>query len=48
MTKEQAIRILMESPVYFTLAPAERKQLIDEYRENFSTTGQSEKEGQKQ
>lgn len=48
MTQEQAIRILMESPVYYTLAPAERKQLVDEYRRNFIKTDDVEKRQQTQ
>jgi hypothetical protein len=36
MTPRQAIRILMLSPIYFRLEPAERKQLIKEYCELFT------------
>ena len=36
MTPRQAIRILMLSPIYFRLEPAERKQLVKEYCELFT------------
>lgn len=36
MTPRQAIQILMLSPIYFRLEPAQRKQLIKEYCELFS------------
>ena len=36
MTPREAIQILMLSPIYFRLDPAERKQLIKEYCELFS------------
>lgn len=36
MTPREAIQILMLSPIYFRLEPAERKQLIKEYCELFS------------
>ena len=36
MTTKEAIQILMLSPIYFKLDPAERKQLIKEYCELFS------------
>lgn len=36
MTARQAIRILMLSPIYFRLDPAQRKQLIKEYCELFT------------
>jgi hypothetical protein len=36
MTPRQAIRILMLSPIYFRLDPAQRKQLIKEYCELFT------------
>jgi hypothetical protein len=36
MTTREAIQILMLSPIYFRLEPAERKQLIKEYCELFS------------
>ena len=31
MTSQEAIRILMLSPIYFKLTPLDRKQLIHEY-----------------
>ncbi len=31
MTKQEAIRVLMLSPIYFKLTPLDRKQLIHEY-----------------
>lgn len=36
MTPKEAIQILMLSPIYFRLEPAERKQLIKEYCELFT------------
>lgn len=36
MTPREAVQILMLSPIYFRLEPAERKQLIKEYCELFS------------
>ena len=36
MTPRQAIRILMLSPIYFRLDPAQRKQLIKEYCDLFT------------
>jgi len=36
MTPREAIQILMLSPIYFQLQPAERRQLIKEYCELFS------------
>jgi hypothetical protein len=47
MTQEQAIRILMESPIYFVLGLAERKQLIEEYRQHFINTKEPKKKQQK-
>jgi len=38
MTIREAIRILMLSPFYFRLAPKNRKQLIQEFRELFRQT----------
>ena len=31
MTQQEAIRVLMLSPIYFKLTPLDRKQLIHEY-----------------
>ncbi len=31
MTNQEAMRILMLSPIYFKLTPLDRKQLIQEY-----------------
>ncbi|MCK5069711.1 MAG: hypothetical protein KAR01_04185 [Desulfocapsa sp.] len=31
MTSQEAIRVLMLSPIYFKLKPVDRKQLIREY-----------------
>jgi len=31
MTSQEAIRILMLSPIYFKITPLDRKQLIHEY-----------------
>ena len=31
MTYQEAIRVLMLSPIYFKLTPANRKQLVQEY-----------------
>ncbi|AGF77394.1 hypothetical protein UWK_00820 [Desulfocapsa sulfexigens DSM 10523] len=31
MTSQEAIRVLMLSPIYFRLTPADRRQLIREY-----------------
>jgi len=36
MTPREAIQILMLSPIYFQLQPAERRQLVKEYCELFS------------
>jgi hypothetical protein len=36
MTPREAIQILMLSPIYFQLGPAERRQLIKEYCELFT------------
>jgi hypothetical protein len=36
MTPREAIQILMLSPIYFRLEPAQRKQLVKEYCELFS------------
>ncbi|MBU0961436.1 MAG: hypothetical protein KKD01_11935 [Proteobacteria bacterium] len=31
MTQQEAIRVLMLSPIYFKLTPSDRRQLIREY-----------------
>ncbi len=36
MTSQEAIRILMLSPIYFQLTPTDRKQLILEYCAHFA------------
>ncbi len=36
MTQQEAIRILMLSPIYFKLKPSDRKQLIHEYCTQFA------------
>ncbi len=36
MTQQEAIRVLMLSPIYFKLTPLDRKQLIHEYCAQFA------------
>lgn len=36
MTSQEAIRILMLSPLYFKIPPADRKKLVEEYCEFFN------------
>jgi hypothetical protein len=37
MTSQEAIGILMLSPFYFKMSPADRKQLVQEYCDFFNT-----------
>lgn len=36
MTRQEAIRVLMLSPIYFRLSPTDRKELIREYCISFA------------
>lgn len=37
MTSQEAIGILMLSPFYFKMSPADRKKLVQEYCDSFNT-----------
>lgn len=40
MTHQEAIRILMLSPVYYKLTPNERNRLVKEYCRSFALVGE--------
>lgn len=43
MTHQEAIRILMLSPVYYKLTPNERNRLVKEYCRSFALVGEQKK-----
>jgi hypothetical protein len=43
MTRQEALKILMLSPVYFKLDPGERMQLIKEYCQQFTEVTKQQK-----
>lgn len=45
MTNQEAVRILMLSPIYFKIPPADRKKLVEEYCEFFNQTVVRQSEG---
>ncbi len=47
MTRQEAIRVLMLSPIYFKLKPANRKQLIQEYCTLFDRVCRQQKDYRK-
>ena len=42
MTSQEAIAVLMLSPFYFKMSPADRKQLVQEYCDLFNTIKRKE------
>ncbi len=47
MTSQEAIRVLMLSPIYFKLSPIDRKQLIREYCTLFTRVSRKQKSSKK-
>lgn len=44
MTSQEAIGVLMLSPFYFKMSPADRKQLVQEYCEFFNKIAMQRKD----
>lgn len=44
MTQQEAIRVLMLSPIYFKLTPSDRRELIQEYCALFAEVSKEHKQ----